>query len=162
MMRAPIFPVPLEHHACLHRLPRFRRRRGARAVPGILLRTAPLNHPNGATGYRIEFGGKSICYVTDTEHREGDLDHTIVELIRGSEIVIYDATYTARSTPASRAGATPPGTRACACARPRAPGGWSRSITIPTIPTPILDRIAEQLEDAPGSKVASEGLILEP
>ena len=62
------------------------------------MRTAPLNHPNGATGYRIEFGGKSICYVTDTEHREGVLDHTIVELIRGSEIVIYDATYTERST----------------------------------------------------------------
>ena len=35
------------------------------------MRTAPLNHPNGATGYRIEHGGKSICYITDTEHRPG-------------------------------------------------------------------------------------------
>ncbi len=36
--------------------------------PGVELRTAPLNHPNGATAYRIEHGGRSICYLTDTEH----------------------------------------------------------------------------------------------
>ena len=26
---------------------------------GIIIKTAALNHPNGACGYRIEFGGKS-------------------------------------------------------------------------------------------------------
>lgn len=34
----------------------------------VTVRTMPLNHPNGATGYRIEYGGRSACYVTDTEH----------------------------------------------------------------------------------------------
>ena len=136
MMRAPIFPVPLDiMHACIA-FHDFAAGEVLEPFPGIVLRTAPLNHPNGATGYRVEFAGRSICYVTDTEHREGDLDHTIVELIRGSQIVIYDATYTPRSTPTSRAGATRPGMRACVCARPRTPGAWSRSITIPTIPTP--------------------------
>ena len=58
------------------------------------MRTAPLNHPNGATGYRIEHGGKSICYITDTEHRLGELDKTIVELCRGADVMIYDSSYT--------------------------------------------------------------------
>ena len=42
-------------------------------------RSIPLNHPNGATGYRIDHAGKSICYITDTEHREGERDPAIVE-----------------------------------------------------------------------------------
>ena len=58
------------------------------------MRTAPLNHPNGATGYRIEHGGKSICYITDTEHRAGERDKTIVELCRGADVMIYDSSYT--------------------------------------------------------------------
>lgn len=62
--------------------------------PGITITTAPLNHPNGCCGYRIEWQGKSICYVTDTEHREGELDQNILKLIHQADIVIYDATYT--------------------------------------------------------------------
>src|SRR5258708_39075350 len=58
------------------------------------MRPAPLHHPNGATGYRIEHGGKSICYITDTEHYEGRRDKTIVNLCRGADIMIYDSSYT--------------------------------------------------------------------
>ena len=29
----------------------------------IKIRTAALNHPEGATGYRIEYGGKAMCYA---------------------------------------------------------------------------------------------------
>jgi len=53
--------------------------------PGIELRTAPLNHPNGATGYRVSFAGKSICYITDTEHRPGVPDENILALIAGAD-----------------------------------------------------------------------------
>jgi len=60
----------------------------------ILLNTAPLNHPDGATGYRVNYRGKSICYVTDTEHRPGELDANILKLIEGANLVIYDCTYT--------------------------------------------------------------------
>ena len=96
-------PGAARHHARLHRVPRLRRRRGDRAgARASSLRTAPLNHPNGATGYRVEYAGKAICYVTDTEHREGELDRNILELIRGSQIVIYDATYTEAEYPTFR------------------------------------------------------------
>ncbi len=63
-------------------------------LPGeIVIKTIALNHPGGSMGYRVEFGGKSICYVTDTEHVPGEPDQAIIGLIEGSDIVIYDATY---------------------------------------------------------------------
>ena len=31
----------------------------------ITVSTQPLNHPGGATGYRFDRAGKSVCYVTD-------------------------------------------------------------------------------------------------
>jgi phosphoribosyl 1,2-cyclic phosphodiesterase len=62
--------------------------------PDVNIRTAPLRHPNGATGYRIEHDGKSVCYITDTEHVPGEPDQNILDLIEGSDLVIYDSTYT--------------------------------------------------------------------
>lgn len=67
--------------------------------PGIVLKTAPLNHPNGACGYRVEFAGRSICYITDTEHYPEGRDQTVVDLVQGSDIMIYDATYTEEEYP---------------------------------------------------------------
>ncbi len=58
------------------------------------IRTAPLNHPNGAAGYHIEHNGKSMCYVTDTEHFPDRLDDNILQLIKGTDAVIYDCAYT--------------------------------------------------------------------
>ena len=31
---------------------------------GIVIKTGKLNHPNGACGYRIEFGGKVLAICT--------------------------------------------------------------------------------------------------
>lgn len=56
--------------------------------------TALLNHPNDATGYRIEHDGRSVCLITDTEHVPGKIDQNILKLIEGSDLVIYDSTYT--------------------------------------------------------------------
>src|SRR6188768_3534618 len=68
--------------------------------PDVTIVTAPLNHPNGATGYRVEFGGKSLCYVTDTEHVPGRPDQNVLGLIEGADLVIYDSTYTEDEFPA--------------------------------------------------------------
>ena len=101
-MSKPIFPVPLRiMHACMA-FHDFHAGDTLQPLPGIVLRTAPLNHPNGATAYRIDYAGRSICYVTDTEHREGELDNNIIELIRGSQLVIYDSTYTEEEYPRYR------------------------------------------------------------
>ena len=60
---------------------------------GVTARTMSLNHPGGATGYRIECGGKSVCYISDVEHRpESDAD--LVDFTRDADVMIYDAMYT--------------------------------------------------------------------
>ena len=62
--------------------------------PGVKLRTARLNHPDRATGYRVDFAGKSLCYLTDTQHVVGKPDKNVLDLIHGADMVIYDSTYT--------------------------------------------------------------------
>jgi phosphoribosyl 1,2-cyclic phosphodiesterase len=66
---------------------------------GARVKTAPLLHPGGATGYRIEHGGKSMAYVTDTEHEVGKHSEAILALIKGVDLFIYDATFTSTEYP---------------------------------------------------------------
>lgn len=61
--------------------------------------TAALRHPGGATGYRLAYGGRAICYVTDNEHPPDGPDPTLVELARDADLLIYDAMYTAEEYP---------------------------------------------------------------
>jgi len=68
----------------------------------IRVTTAPLNHPGGSTGYRIEYQGKTLCYVTDTEHVEGRHDPRILELIKDADLVIYDSTFTEAEWPSKK------------------------------------------------------------
>ncbi len=60
----------------------------------ITLETRPLNHPNGAMGYRVSWQGHAIVYCTDTEHFPDRLDENILYLARDADILIYDAMYT--------------------------------------------------------------------
>jgi len=60
----------------------------------ITVRTAPLNHPGRATGYRVEFGGRSVAYITDTEHRPGEPDQHVLALAEGADLMIYDGNFT--------------------------------------------------------------------
>jgi HD-GYP domain-containing protein (c-di-GMP phosphodiesterase class II) len=63
------------------------------AKAGIRVRTCLLSHPDRATGYRIEYQGKSMCYITDYEHSVGHIDENLSDFIRGSDCLIYDSTY---------------------------------------------------------------------
>jgi phosphoribosyl 1,2-cyclic phosphodiesterase len=93
-MLGPMFPVPLETMQAKIRYSDFKAGDQFKIHSDINVRTAPLRHPNGATGYRIEHNDKSVCYITDTEHVPGNPDQKILELIEGSDLVIYDSTYT--------------------------------------------------------------------
>jgi phosphoribosyl 1,2-cyclic phosphodiesterase len=162
-MRKPFFPVPLDiMHACIA-FHDFEAGQTLRPARDVVLQTAPLNHPNGATGYRVNYGGRSICYVTDTEHREGQLDATIVELIRGSQLVIYDSTYTEEEYPRFRGwghSTWNEGVRLCEAA---GAGDLIAFHHDPDHSDADLDRIADELARArPGSQVAREGMVLSP
>ncbi|HEX6957463.1 MAG TPA: MBL fold metallo-hydrolase [Ferrovibrio sp.] len=93
-MAQPFFPVPMDKMGARIESIDFRAGDSFNLTPQIKVRTVPLNHPDGATGYRFEYGGKALCYVTDTEHVPGSPDQKILGLIDGADLVIYDSTYT--------------------------------------------------------------------
>lgn len=93
LMTAPLFPVPLRG---LERCMDYRKFTAGQVLeprPGLIVRTCPLNHPNGGTGYRVDYAGRSICLITDTEHPAQGRDETIADLVRGADVMIYDATF---------------------------------------------------------------------
>lgn len=94
MLSPELFPVPLEGFAAELRCIDFRAGEAFALAGGIHVRTAPLDHPGGATGYRVEYGGRSVCYVSDTGHKPGEPNRNILGLIEGADIVIYDAMFT--------------------------------------------------------------------
>jgi phosphoribosyl 1,2-cyclic phosphodiesterase len=93
-MAQPTFPVPLEAMRANLTFQDFEAGDSFGFDNGVRVRTTPLNHPNGATAYRIEFDGRALCYVTDTEHVVGSPDARVLALIEGADLVIYDSTYT--------------------------------------------------------------------
>ena len=93
-MAMPNFPVPLEAMQSSLSFEDFKAGENFKLHNNILVRTVPLNHPYGATGYRLEYRGKAMCYVTDTEHVPGKPDENVLSLIEGADLVIYDSTYT--------------------------------------------------------------------
>lgn len=97
-MARPTFPVPLSALQAALTFEDFRAGEEFDIGP-VRVKTAPLRHPDGATGYRFEFNGRSLCYVTDTEHIPGQRDERIVSLIKDANVVIYDSTYTDEEFP---------------------------------------------------------------
>jgi phosphoribosyl 1,2-cyclic phosphodiesterase len=63
-------------------------------VGGLIVRPFPLNHPQGASGYRIECNGVTIVYATDYEHGLRESDATLCEYAQNANILICDAQYT--------------------------------------------------------------------
>ncbi len=96
-MAAPLFPIRPGVFSAQIRTPRFKA--GETIDVGLRVRTAPLRHPNGATGYRFDGPGGSLAYVTDTEHIPGQPDESVLALIDGADTVIYDCTYTDEEFP---------------------------------------------------------------
>ncbi len=60
---------------------------------GIAVKTLPLNHPDGATGYRVEYEGRVACYITDVEHVRDGLDAKLIAFISDADLLIYDCTF---------------------------------------------------------------------
>ncbi len=162
-MAAPLFPVPPKIFAANVSYHDFVSGETLEPRPGVRLRTAPLNHPNGATGYRVEFEGRSICYVTDTEHDPKKLDRNILELIDGADMMIYDCSYTDEEFSQYKGwghSTWQEGARLCDEA------GVKRLVIFhhdPSHDDDFLDGVAEQAEKLrPGSVVAREGTVLTP
>jgi phosphoribosyl 1,2-cyclic phosphodiesterase len=127
------------------------------------MRTAPLNHPNRATGHRIEYGGKSICYVTDTEHVAGQPDKNILGLIEGTDYFIYDSTYTDDEFSKHKGWGHSTWQEGARLAEKAGVGTFVVFHHDPDHDDDMMDSIAEQVEKVrPGSIVAREDMVLTP
>ena len=55
---------------------------------------AQMNHPDGCIAYRIEVGGRSVVYATDTEHYADRLDDRLLHVCQDADFLVYDAMFT--------------------------------------------------------------------
>lgn len=63
-------------------------------LDSVAIDSAKLNHPGEAVGYRISWRGRSVAYVTDTEHLPDRLDPNVQWLAKDADVLIIDAAYT--------------------------------------------------------------------
>ena len=89
----PLFPVGLdqlpsrfEHHG-------FRSGETLRLPGDLLVKTIPLQHPGGATGFRFDHRGRSVCYISDIEHTAPWPPEPLVRFIEGTDLLIYDGMF---------------------------------------------------------------------
>lgn len=99
LMSPPLFPIEIEAFNAKVEFLDFRAGEPLDLGGGIKVRTGLLNHPGGATGYRLECAGKSIAYITDTEHKPNELDKTVLSLAQNADLMIYDCTFTEEEFP---------------------------------------------------------------
>jgi ribonuclease Z len=57
---------------------------------GASVRAFQLNHPGGCLGFRLDYQGKSLAYVTDTTASDG-VDY--VSAIRGVDVLLHECNF---------------------------------------------------------------------
>ncbi len=93
-MTHPYFPVKFELLGAKREFEDFAGRARSLRDGKVTVDPFPLNHPQGATGYRIEAGGAVVVHACDHEHGEGQLDRILREKAEGADILVYDAQFT--------------------------------------------------------------------
>ena len=104
-MHSPNFPVPLSIMQSDIQFIELKSRGSFMIGDEIQVSTAPMNHPNGCVGIRIDYRGASLVYNTDTEHDpKGQIDQNVVDLATEADVLIYDSMYTEEEYKAGRIG----------------------------------------------------------
>ena len=99
-MSPPTFPITLKQLKANINFIDFQAGQEFVIGDNINVKTQALPHPDRATAYRLTFRGRSICYVTDTEHKINDMNLNLVEFIHDADLLIYDCTYNDENFPA--------------------------------------------------------------
>jgi phosphoribosyl 1,2-cyclic phosphodiesterase len=90
-MLDPYFPIGFDNLPARREFAQMEYR--ATRLGGIQVHPFPLNHPQGATGYRLEAGGAVIVHASDLEHGDPRLDSVLRDHAEGADVLIYDAQY---------------------------------------------------------------------
>lgn len=94
IMSSPLFPVEVEIFKSKIEYNDFRSGDVLRPHPDIVIRTSRLDHPDGATGYRLEYNGHVFALISDTEGFPGRYDDELVALAKNADLIVYDGTFT--------------------------------------------------------------------
>ncbi len=87
----PYFPVTLE--AMRAKLVFHTLKVGKSVKSGdVTIKTHRLNHPFDAMGYKVEYKGSSVAYITDYEHFDRE-DEPLIEFVKGVDAMIYDSAF---------------------------------------------------------------------
>ncbi len=69
-------------------------------LDGIRVRSILLKHPGHCLGYRVDYKGRSFCYITDNELYPADSEfadeeflHSLAEFCHGTNVLVHDCTY---------------------------------------------------------------------
>ncbi|MDX7949953.1 MBL fold metallo-hydrolase [Lichenihabitans sp. Uapishka_5] len=158
MFAPPLFPVRLEVFPGQFSYHGFHAGAALDFGDGIVVRTCALDHPGGATAYRFDHKGRSLCYISDVEHRPGIIDDALVSFCRDADLVVYDTMFNeaefqdCRGWGHSTWGA---GVALCRAANAKRLGATHHHMRHTD---DMLDGVAAQVEAAlPGSFVAREG-----
>jgi phosphoribosyl 1,2-cyclic phosphodiesterase len=91
-MASPYYPVKFEYMAAAKRFI------GGNLEPfhrgGFQIQPFPMNHPQGATGYRIERDGAVYVHASDLEHGDPNLDRILRDHSQNADVLVMDAQYT--------------------------------------------------------------------
>ena len=95
LMSAPFFPLPMHMIPSVLHFHNFKISESFKLFDNrVEVLTHPLVHPNGATGYRLNYQGKSISYISDYEHCSPEGINELVDFVKDSDLMIFDAMYT--------------------------------------------------------------------
>jgi phosphoribosyl 1,2-cyclic phosphodiesterase len=94
LMSSPLFPVQIEIFKAAIEFHDFNSGEVLRPRSDVMLQTGPLDHPDSANGYRLEYGGRTFALVSDTEGFPGKCDAELTRLAHRADLMVYDATFT--------------------------------------------------------------------
>lgn len=92
-MNKPYFPITMKMMKSSYEFFSIRPNEEITFDEDIVIKTFPVNHPNGCLAYRIKKGNSSIVYCTDTEAMEENKKE-FLEFIREADVLIYDSHFT--------------------------------------------------------------------
>jgi phosphoribosyl 1,2-cyclic phosphodiesterase len=89
----PLFPVGLDQLPSRFEHVGFRAGETLRLAGDLAVKTIPLHHPGGATGFRLDHRGRSVCYISDIEHTVPWPPEALARFVEGTDLLIYDGMF---------------------------------------------------------------------
>ena len=73
---------------------------GTQQIDDIEIKSMILSHPGNCLGYRVNYGGRSFCYITDNEiypldspHNNPKYEQDLIAFIQDANVALMDACY---------------------------------------------------------------------